>query len=108
MDSLSRYYRYKGSLTTPTCDEVVTWTVFEEQIPISRPQLNAFADTLYFKNTGATPLKMSSNFRPPQPLNSRKVFASRDATISAGSSLDTSLLLLFALACLAGWFSGPS
>ncbi|XP_070618940.1 carbonic anhydrase 15-like isoform X2 [Erythrolamprus reginae] len=36
--SLSKYYRYKGSLTTPNCDEGVIWTVFEEQIPISRSQ----------------------------------------------------------------------
>uniref|UniRef100_A0ABM5F1Q4 Carbonic anhydrase n=1 Tax=Pogona vitticeps TaxID=103695 RepID=A0ABM5F1Q4_9SAUR len=107
MALLSKYYRYKGSLTTPTCDEVVVWTVFEEPIPISKPQLNAFASTLYFKTIGVAPLKMSNNFRPPQPLNSRKIFASRDATISGGPSLADSQIFLLVLACTAGWLSGP-
>lgn len=38
-ESLSVYYRYKGSLTTPTCDESVTWTVFGEAIKISSAQV---------------------------------------------------------------------
>lgn len=33
---LTKFYRYQGSLTTPTCDEVVVWTVFEEPIKIRR------------------------------------------------------------------------
>ncbi|XP_042297968.1 carbonic anhydrase 15-like isoform X2 [Sceloporus undulatus] len=108
MALLSKYYRYKGSLTTPSCDEVVTWTVFEEQIPISKPQLNAFVNTLHFKKVGATSLKMINNFRPVQPLHSRKVFASRDATISCCTPLAASLLFPLFLALLAGRFLGPS
>lgn len=33
------FYRYSGSLTTPTCDEVVTWTVFKDPITISSAQV---------------------------------------------------------------------
>lgn len=29
-------YSYKGSLTTPTCDEVVNWFVFQDTVPIAR------------------------------------------------------------------------
>lgn len=31
---LTKYYRYMGSLTTPSCDEAVVWTVFKEPIKI--------------------------------------------------------------------------
>ncbi|KAL8180345.1 UNVERIFIED_CONTAM: hypothetical protein K2H54_021348 [Gekko kuhli] len=105
MGLLSKYYRYKGSLTTPGCEEVVVWTVFEEQIPISKPQLNAFVSTLYF-TTGAKPVKMANNFRPPQPLKSRKVYASKDATISDSPPLAASLLFPLLLAFLTGHLSG--
>ena len=54
--------------------------------PASPPaQLRAFVSTLHFPATGSTLLKMTNNFRPPQPLRSRKVFASRAATASGGS-----------------------
>lgn len=33
------YYRYQGSLTTPTCSEVVVWTLFEERNTISQNQV---------------------------------------------------------------------
>ncbi|XP_072017662.1 carbonic anhydrase 14-like [Amphiura filiformis] len=36
---LSRFYRYAGSLTTPGCYETVIWTVFDNEIPISRAQI---------------------------------------------------------------------
>lgn len=43
--SLNEYFRYDGSLTTPSCAEAVVWTVFEHTIPLSRNQVwGSFAD----------------------------------------------------------------
>lgn len=69
-------------------------------------QLRAFVSTLHFPPAGSTLLKMTNNFRPPQPLHGRKVFASRAATASSGSpcgghhQLLSPLLLLALLAPL--------
>merc|ERR1712096_338317 len=35
---IAGFYRYQGGLTTPTCNEVVTWTVFKNPVRISSTQ----------------------------------------------------------------------
>ncbi|KAM4706978.1 carbonic anhydrase 15-like [Discoglossus pictus] len=94
-EHLSKYYRYQGSLTTPDCSEVVIWTLFEQPVTISQAQLRVFTDTAHFSAKGEAILKMTDNFRPPQPLNGRKVLASRDATASHSTALCGSVLTLF-------------
>ncbi len=34
----SSFFRYSGSLTTPSCDQIVTWTVFKNPIALSENQ----------------------------------------------------------------------
>ncbi|XP_053654446.2 carbonic anhydrase 2 [Cherax quadricarinatus] len=70
--NIINYYRYQGSLTTPTCNQVVSWTVFAQPIPISLAQLAAFR-TLH-DETGQL---IEFNFRPVQPLNGRTVFMTK-------------------------------
>lgn len=38
-EKLVHYFRYLGSLTTPTCDETVVWTVFKEPIKLHEKQV---------------------------------------------------------------------
>ena len=44
------YWTYEGSLTVPPCTEGVRWFVFEQEVPLSRGQLRAFA-ALFKVNT---------------------------------------------------------
>ncbi|CAH1802318.1 unnamed protein product [Owenia fusiformis] len=71
ISSLDDYFRYSGSLTTPTCDESVIWTVFESTIPISNTQMNKFRQII--SHTGE---RILDNFRPVQNLNARTVTTS--------------------------------
>ncbi|XP_058888987.1 carbonic anhydrase 15-like isoform X3 [Acipenser ruthenus] len=91
---LSRYYRYRGSLTTPGCAEAVIWTVFEDPIPISSSQLSAFVNSVHFSASGQTEVKMQDNFRPVQALNRRRIYASKQASMSSGAIPALSIVLL--------------
>merc|ERR1711962_311854 len=53
--TMSTYWTYKGSLTTPGCEEAVTWVVFDRKLPIAQVQANAFS-SLY-----------RNNYRPSRP-----------------------------------------
>ena len=62
-DDLDSFYHYSGSLTTPTCDEVVTWTIFSKPNTMSSAQLQQFRT---LTNDESRPLV--NNHRPPQPV----------------------------------------
>merc|ERR1711862_931885 len=64
----SAYTYYSGSLTTPTCNEVVEWINILTPLKISSRQLALFRELMDGKNK-----KIVDNYRPPQPLNGRTV-----------------------------------
>ncbi len=62
-ENTENYYHYQGSLTTPPCSEGVQWYVLKETVTASKEQLASFRK--YY----------SSNYRPVQAINDRKVQA---------------------------------
>ncbi|KAK9702790.1 Eukaryotic-type carbonic anhydrase [Popillia japonica] len=61
------YYRYMGSLTTPTCNEGVIWTVFDKTLPLSASQIRNFEAVWGVDG----PLVLT--YRSIQPLNDRVI-----------------------------------
>ena len=62
------FYFYKGSLTTPTCDEVVNWIVYELPLNIGGDQLAEFVNVLKENNYP------NGNSRDVKPLNNRDIW----------------------------------
>lgn len=69
-DNTSTFYRYFGSLTTPGCQEIVTWTVFDTPIVVSENQKLQF-QRLSSISTGG---HLIDNHRPVHQLADRVVY----------------------------------
>ncbi|KAJ0399161.1 hypothetical protein P43SY_007310 [Pythium insidiosum] len=62
-------FNYPGSLTTPTCDEIVDWWVIEKPLKVSAAgmdKLRPFMERIKAADRG-------TNARPVQPLNGRQI-----------------------------------
>lgn len=120
-ETLTNYFRYQGSLTTPNCAESVVWTVFESTIPISMSQvqlttggggsakwllrchnlmLPPVSFIALFQLSEFSKLKfqdgnpLTYNYRSVQPLNSRKVYRSGSDAVSASITLLAATVLV--------------
>ncbi|NWX87243.1 CAH6 anhydrase, partial [Nothoprocta pentlandii] len=71
-ENLSRFYRYRGSLTTPPCSESVTWTVFDDPVVLSHTQISLLESTLLDWHNRT----LRNDYRRAQPLHGRAVEAS--------------------------------
>ncbi|XP_076452851.1 carbonic anhydrase 2-like [Babylonia areolata] len=101
MAGVSEFYRYPGGLTTPSCNEVVTWTVFKSTIKISNTQIQMFRG---LKDSDMA--SMVNNYRPVQGLFSRTIRANfYDANfISASAGLVVNSIVVVTSVVLSLWF----
>jgi carbonic anhydrase len=74
------YWTYLGSLTTPPLWESVTWIVFKEPVYCTEQQIESFRQISYFpysedlmSGSNDCDINVEENYRPPQPLNNRKI-----------------------------------
>ncbi|ESO11605.1 hypothetical protein HELRODRAFT_96778 [Helobdella robusta] len=77
------YYRYLGSLTTPDCSEIVTWTVYQSPIYITSDQMAKFR---HFHRMEHLDEDLDHTNRPVQPLYNREVYNSPTSFSSSSSS----------------------
>ncbi|CAH2074205.1 unnamed protein product [Thlaspi arvense] len=63
---LTKFYEYRGSLTTPPCTEDVMWTIINKVGTVSREQIVSVVDA---RRGG-----YEANARPAQPLYARTVY----------------------------------
>lgn len=73
-DEDKKFYKYEGSLTTPGCNEAVTFYIFEDKIEVSSDQLGEIRTAVKFPGG----VNMADNFRPVQNLLNRKIYKSCD------------------------------
>ncbi|CAH3192411.1 unnamed protein product, partial [Porites evermanni] len=74
-DVADRFFKYKGSLTTPGCYESVTWFVMNNHPQISELEIQAFRNLKSNKAhaQGLNKGRMCNNFRNVMPLNGRQI-----------------------------------
>ncbi|XP_061694946.1 carbonic anhydrase-related protein isoform X5 [Syngnathoides biaculeatus] len=76
---LRDYWVYKGSLTTPPCNENVTWILYRYPLTISQLQIEEFRRLRSHIKGAELPEgndgMLGDNFRPTQPLSDRTVRA---------------------------------
>ncbi|CAF1791521.1 hypothetical protein Bca4012_047043 [Brassica carinata] len=75
---LTKFYEYRGSLTTPPCTEDVIWTIINKVGTVSHEQIKVLVDA---RRGG-----YEENARPAQPLNKRVVYLNEQHVRSTPSS----------------------
>jgi len=66
------YFNYPGSLTTPGCDEGVTWIIMKQPVRMSDKQFKAMKNSISKTEKSQASFEGATN-RPVQPVNQRVV-----------------------------------
>ncbi|KAK2820316.1 hypothetical protein Q5P01_023275 [Channa striata] len=90
----TKYYRYLGSLTTPSCNEAVVWTVFKDSIKVSKDLIDLFSTTVHVANSSSPLLTYTyRKLQPAQPVTTQP---------DSSSAITTYSLVLMALGLALG------
>ena len=73
INTADHYYSYPGSLTTPTCNEIVTWVVLHTPRTVSKATMDKFWALPVPSKTSEKISKFGS-YRPLQPHGKRTVY----------------------------------
>jgi carbonic anhydrase len=98
--TISTYYQYAGSLTSPPCYQGITWIIPQAYIQISSNQLQTFRNTTYGSAISDDAQPAPANHRDEQLLNGRVVWTSVNpgsSTTSAAPSVFNFSILTFIL-----------
>jgi len=93
------YWTYKGSLTTPNCNQIVRWVLIQKAMTITQNDLDTLRATRI--ETSHTSSGISNTYRPTQPLNTRFVFQGGNEDSFSASGASQLLVSAFAAAMVA-------
>ncbi|XP_023149582.2 carbonic anhydrase XVb [Amphiprion ocellaris] len=91
----TRYWRYHGSLTTPSCNEAVVWTVFKDTIKISTDLIDRFATLRIGNSMSEHMVNVFRNVQPALPVSTQ-------VSTTSGTSKTCYSLGLMALSVVLG------
>ena len=97
------FYYYKGSLTTPSCAEIVNWIVFKDIRSMSYEQFNKFRDWVEHSNMTSYGTGYG-NARGPKRLNKREIYLEnykeeKQPDDESSSRLSTGQILAISVPC---------
>ena len=70
------YYAYNGGLTTPGCNEIVTWIVIEKPMAVSNKAMEVFQAMKVRPGKSDEIISKFGSVRPLQPHNKRTIYSS--------------------------------